>query len=94
MTKILIGLVVMLILSACGGDPNSPSPSANSSSNLAEFDPGKYDTQCLDQVLGQSRMDEFLFKGHIPNASELIQMNSCLSKEEGGSGKGLSLIHI
>ena len=88
MTKILIGLVVMLILSACGGDPNSPSPSANSSSNLAEFDPGKYDTQCLDQVLGQSRMDEFLFKGHIPNASELIQMNSCLSKEKGGSGKG------
>ena len=87
MTKILIGLAVMLMLVGCGGGSNASMPSADSPSTLAEFDSGKYDTQCLDRLLGQSKMDEILFKGQVPTASELIQMSACLSKEEADSGR-------
>ena len=88
MTKILIGLAVMLMLVGCGEGSNASMPSADSPSTLAEFDSGKYDTQCLDRLLGQSKMDEILFKGQVPTASELIQMSACLSKEEADSGRG------
>ena len=92
----MIGLVVMLMLSGCGGGSNgsmpsadSPStPSTDSPSTLTELDLSKYDTQCLDRVLGQSKMDEILFKEQIPTTSELIQMSACLLKEEADLGKG------